>query len=250
MKTKIETHWKGITLGIIQVVLINLIILIFIPSCEKDPFDDTSGTFTDSRDNHQYKWVKIGNQIWLAENLALLPTVSAPSVASASSPIYYVYEYSGADVPAAKATSNYQTYGVLYNWMAALTACPSGWHLPSDAEWTVLEDYLINNGYGFEGSGDDVAKSMAATTNWNNYPIPGTVGNDQASNNKSGFSAIPGGFYHSLTSFKDIGGGSHFWSSTVILNHAWYRDLFSSSDILARGSNIREIGFSVRCIKD
>ncbi|MDD4178128.1 MAG: FISUMP domain-containing protein, partial [Bacteroidales bacterium] len=78
----------------------------------------------------------------MKENLAYLPNVSQPDDGSQTSPFYYVYGYEGFSVPEAKTTPNYQTYGVLYNWPAALTACPQGWHLPSDNEWTILTDYL------------------------------------------------------------------------------------------------------------
>ncbi|MCK9320171.1 FISUMP domain-containing protein, partial [Methanoculleus sp.] len=105
---------------------------------------DTAGTFTDSRDGNDYNWVKIGDQVWMAENLAYLPSVNmvADGSEDAAGSYYYVYGYDGTDVTAAKATANYTTYGVLYNWLAAMNACPDGWHLPSDAEWTELTDYL------------------------------------------------------------------------------------------------------------
>src|SRR5574344_921488 len=106
--------------------------------------ETTSGTFTDARDGNQYNWVKIGDQIWMAENLAYLPSVNmvADGSEDAAGSYYYVYGYDGTNVADAKATANYTTYGVLYNWTAALTACPTGWHLPTDAEWTTLITFL------------------------------------------------------------------------------------------------------------
>ncbi len=102
----------------------------------------------DSRDSQIYQYITIGAQVWMTENLAYLPSVFAPATGSNSTAYYYVYGYNGTDVAAAKATSNYTTYGVLYNWPAAMNGsasstsnpsgvqgiCPSGWHLPSDAE--------------------------------------------------------------------------------------------------------------------
>jgi uncharacterized protein (TIGR02145 family) len=113
------------------------------------------------------------------ENQAWLPSVSPPSAESYTEPYYYVYGYKGKDVRAAKATANYSTYGVLYNLLAALTACPAGWHLPGEAEWTTLENYLISNGYNYDGttSGNKIAKSMATATGWKSYSETGTVGN-------------------------------------------------------------------------
>jgi uncharacterized protein (TIGR02145 family) len=58
-----------------------------------------------------------------------------------------------------------------------INSLPAGWHLPSDAEWTTLSDYLTNKGYGDEGSGDDIAKSLVSTTGWNRYSEVGTLGN-------------------------------------------------------------------------
>jgi uncharacterized protein (TIGR02145 family) len=102
-------------------------------------------TFIDSRDNHEYKWIKIGKQIWMAENLAYLPEVTDHRSGSLELPNYYVYDYNGTDVNAAKSTLNYSEYGVLYNWEAAMAACPEGWHLPTDTEWKQLEIELGMN---------------------------------------------------------------------------------------------------------
>ena len=118
--------------------------------------ETTSGTFIDSRDGNEYNWVQIGDQIWMAENLKYLPSVVGSGTGSETTPYYYVYGYNGTNVADAKATDNYATYGVLYNWTAAMDGeassttnpsgiqgvCPAGWHLPSDAEWTELTDYL------------------------------------------------------------------------------------------------------------
>ncbi len=89
-----------------------------------------------------YPVVIIENKVWMAKNLAYLPSVSPPTQDLNTTPYWYVYGYGGTDAAAAKANPNYSSYGVLYNWSAALTACPSGWHLPSDAEWTALSTYL------------------------------------------------------------------------------------------------------------
>ncbi|GAG76549.1 unnamed protein product, partial [marine sediment metagenome] len=108
-----------------------------------------SGTLTDTRDGHIYPTVRIGNQWWMAENLAYLPSISPHWYTSYTEPYYYVYGCEETTVSEAKTTINYQTYGVLYNWAATMDGaessntnpsdvqgvCPDGWHLPSDAEW-------------------------------------------------------------------------------------------------------------------
>ncbi|MBE0652790.1 MAG: hypothetical protein IH594_03270, partial [Bacteroidales bacterium] len=210
-----------------------------------------TGTFTDSRDGKTYKWAQIGDQTWMAENLAWLPSVSPPDADAYTEPYYYVYDYSGTDVTAAKANPNYTTYGVLYNWPAALRACPAGWHLPNDAEWTTLTNYLINNGYGYQGSGYDIAKSVASTTNWDSYSTPGTPGNDPGSNNSSGFSGLPGGVRDPTDVFRSIGYECPWWSS------AEYSSGFGRVCVLyyhlpdfGLGSYLKEYGLSVRCLRD
>jgi len=221
---------------------------------EQDPGD---GSFTDSRDGHQYETVTIGSQVWMAENLAYLPSVVGPATGSTTEPHYYVYGYDGTSVATAKATTNYQTYGVLYNWPATLTACPPGWHLPSDAEWTQMEEYLIANGYNYDGttSGNRIAISMASATGWNSSTNTGAIGNTNtaydAYRNKSGFTALPGGYRRTLGPFYNVGFDGYWWSSTQSSGHyAWHRHLYFSSSHVAGPSTVRSAGFSVRCLRD
>ena len=107
--------------------------------------------------------------------------VSPSSASSETSPYYYVYGYEGTDVTAAQATTNYATYGVLYNWPAVMTEgiCPSGWHIPTDEEFTELTDFL----------GGDAGGKMKETGNahWTGLNIDN-------SSNSSGFTALPGGY--------------------------------------------------------
>ncbi len=207
------------------------------------------GTFTDSRDNQTYNWVKIGTQVWMADDLAYLPSVNPYSQSSWSDKCRYVMYYEGTDVKEAKAYSNmYNTYGVFYNWYAALSDCPPGWHLPSDAEWTILSDYLTNNGYGFGGSGSDIAKSLASISGpWNFSETSGVPGNDWAQNNRSGFTARK----------KDSNGCVDYWTSSEVdgspnNSSAWFRRLCSSSSELLRfGDTYLKIHpRTVRCLKD
>ncbi|HPR30611.1 MAG TPA: FISUMP domain-containing protein [Prolixibacteraceae bacterium] len=214
-------------------------------------YQSSSNEFTDSRDGNTYQTVTIGSQTWMAENLAWLPGVSPASEGSYTDPYYYVYGYEDTSVSEAKATGNYETYGVLYNWPAALTACPSGWHLPTDAEWTTLTDYLINNGYGYGGSGSDIAKSLAATSGWTIHSTPGTVGNDQASNNSSGFDALPSGYRSGGGYFDGVSIYCSWWTASGNeSSNAWFRDLNYNHLYVGRVSFNREDGYSVRCLKD
>ena len=225
------------------------------------------GCFTDSRDDNEYDYVIIGNQTWMAKNLAYLPAVSPASdgPGGENDPFYYVNSYNGTDVAAAKATTNYDTYGVLYNWFAAMNGesssdanpsgiqgvCPDGWHLPGNAEWTELTNYLADNGYGYEGSGDDIGKALAATSGWQTDDTPGHIGNDQASNNSSGFTALPGGYPEGHESWYNIGTAGYWWSSTESSStDAWLRVLdYDKNSDYSLGS-FKGLGLSVRCVRD
>jgi uncharacterized protein (TIGR02145 family) len=136
--------------------LVLLILLSLMVRCGKPEGLPLSGTFTDPRDNHLYRYITVGSQIWMAENLAYLPAVSPFDSVSSIHRHYYVCGYDGISVLAAKAEDSYKIYGVWYNWPAAMDenfeskheiiggqgACPPGWHLPSDQEWKILEEYL------------------------------------------------------------------------------------------------------------
>jgi len=227
------------------------------------------GTFTDSRDGNVYKMVTIGEQTWMAENLAYLPSVVGYSTGSEdegheAEAFYYVYGYDDTSVSAAKATANYQTYGVLYNWYAAMTDCHEGWHLPSHDDWTQLETYLANNGYNCDGSigpvsGDNVrlyiAKSLATDSGWRNSSNQGAIGNTDYPEyrNKSGFSALPGGFrdHYDFGRFQHISVTGTWWSSSEhIYNTARVRRLFYNACKIQSDYTSKNFGYSVRCVKD
>jgi uncharacterized protein (TIGR02145 family) len=192
---------------------------------------DAGSTFTDSRDGNTYPLVNIGSQTWMGKNLAWLPAVSPSSAGSDTDSYYYVYGYEGSTVASAKATANYTTYGVLYNLPAAMTACPTGWHLPSDAEWTILTDYL----------GSSSGTKMKATSGWN------FNGNGD---NSSGFTALPGGLSYS-GGFSNLGLGAYFWSASEGgTSTAWYRYLGYGYDGVYRFNYYRYGGFSVRCLQN
>jgi uncharacterized protein (TIGR02145 family) len=216
--------------------------------------NDTAGTFTDSRDGKEYNWVKIGDQVWMAENLAYLPSVNPAASGSedAAGSYYYVYDYDGVNVADAKATANYTTYGVLYNWTAAMAGessstsnpsgiqgvCPTGWHLPSDAEWTELTDYL---------GGTSVAGGKLKETGTTHWDSPNT-----GATNETGFTALPGGLRYNNGTFFNIGNYGYWWSATEDdATIAWYRYMNYNLSNVNRGNSLnKEDGFSVRCVRD
>ena len=124
---------------------------------------------------------------------------------------------------------------------------------PSDAEWTTLENYLIANGYNYDGTttGNKIAKAMASNTGWNSSTNTGAIGNDQSLNNSSDFNAFPEGNRDSNGSFANEGSDAIFWSSTEPnTNDAWNRRLTNDSSNLGRTSFYKRFGFSVRFVRD
>ena len=214
---------------------------------------ESTGTFTDIRDGNIYNFVTIYEQVWMAENLKYLPSVNNAADGSehAAGSYYYVYGDDGIDVAAANSTSNYTTYGVLYNWTAAMASstsstanpsktqgvCPAGWHLPSDAEWTQLIDYLG----GASVAGGKLKET--GTKHWTSYN-PGAT-------NETGFTALPGGKRYFMNNFESIGYYGSWWSATEYdAERAWGYSLTNSDGVVYRGYSFTELGYSVRCVRD
>ena len=196
-------------------------------------------------DNNTYNTVQIGGQCWTAQNLR---TTTINGYGN-------VYTNPAADV---------ETYGRYYDWAAVMQGatssdanpsgvqgiCPTGWHVPSDAEWT----QLINNvkgvtDYRCNGTSDNIAKSLASTTGWNNNETTCAVGNTPSNNNATGFTAVPAGYYISdVNSFGDV---TAFWAATQKDSSlASYVGL--KSNLARELNNYRNVaqGCSVRCLKD
>ncbi len=217
------------------------VFFVFASSCQKDDDDNGNGnigSFTDPRDGKVYQTVTIGNQEWMAENLAYAP----------SNGNYWAYDNDN---------SNVETYGYLYDWETALDVCPAGWHLPSDDEWTELENYLADNGYNYDGTTgggrDKIAKAMAATSGWNSNSNNGAVGNTDYAEyrNKSGFTALPGGYVYSGGSFDGIGHYGFWWSSTESnASSSWAHYLSNASGSVGSFYYGKYGGHSVRCLRD
>lgn len=215
--------------------------LVFANSCEKE--DDDKGktignTFTDARDGNVYTTVTIGNQVWMAENLKYLPDVVGPSSGSENMPLYYVYGYDGTNLADAKSTANYDTYGVLYNWEAARTACPSGWHLPDEDEWAALIDYLGET---------NIAGGMLKETGTSHWASPNT-----GATNETGFTALPGGDRNDDGTFTNVGDYGIWWSTTEYDTNGEYigRYVYYDNSSIVKYHYGKELGFSVRCVKD
>lgn len=230
-------------------------------ACDKDDDNTNSipqsspgsplNSFVDSRDSNVYTYVKIGTQVWMAENLKYLPEVVGVDSGSKSSPLYYVYDYNGYSVIEAKKKLSYNTFGVFYNFSAAtignqnnseITArvkgiCPDGWHLPSDEEWTQLTDYL--GGRPFAGG----KLKVNDTTYWRSPNIGAT--------NETSFSALGSGYRASDGTFLDLKINGFWWSSTADGQlSAWFRNMNYNYGDVYRTTFFKDAGFCVRCIQD
>ena|SRR5690554_6868095 len=203
--------------------------LVLASSCDKEDDDNnkeevfSKGSFTDSRDGKVYQTVTIGNQVWMAENLAFEP----------NSGNYWAYDNDDANV---------KTYGYLYDWETACDVCPDGWHLPSDDEWTELTDYL--GGANIAGDKLKATGTIEAGTGLWYDPNTGAT-------NETGFTALPGGYRYLHGAFDNVGGNGSWWSATEDgTPYALYRYMYYDYSYVSRSYSTKVLGFSVRCLRD
>ena len=228
-------------------------------SCKNDDPDDLltyeyepHGTFEYEGKVYGYRYY--GEQIWMVENLAWLPSVSPGSNGSETDPFYYVYDYEGTSVIAAKATDNYKNYGVLYNWEAAKTACPPGWRLPSDEDWKALERF-----WGMpETEINATSRTSLRETGRIGYDMKSTTGwygllNEGCGQNFGGFNVKPAGevYHEDYYGFGAESFYAFFWTSTEYGSNAYSRMLSCWEDGVRRDDWYdRSYGMSIRCMKD
>ena len=193
-----------------------------------------------SMDGHSYGVVEIGDQCWFAENLRTTVYADGAAIPEVTGDAAWAGLSTGARCDYANDASNVATYGRLYNWYAATDdseLCPTGWHVPTDGEWTALETYLGANGHsGTEGT------ALKSTSGWNS----GGNGTDDF-----GFSALPGGLRSSFNGyFLYAGNGGNWWSSSPSIGLAWNRYLDYDNPDIGRSRDEHRAGLSVRCLRD
>lgn len=185
---------------------------------------DKFGTFIDPRDGKVYKWVRIGDKMWMAENLNYYTTDS--------------WCYKNSQI-------NCEANGRLYTWFTAMNACPTNWDLPSDDEWKTLEKELgisqkKADNVGWRGLSQ--GNQMKSTYGWMDNGF---------GDNSSGFNAIPGGYFSYDGKFSSLGVSGCWWSATEYnTSDAWRRMLGSSFERVRRNTFHKGSGLSVRCVKD
>lgn len=210
-------------------------------------------------DGNSYDAVQIGDQVWMAKNLCTTryadsTTIELGTNSSYDTPLRYT---SGIDIT---------IYGYVYNWAAVMHGasssnnnpsgiqgiCPNGWHVPSDAEWIQLTDYLSSHSeYVCDGTSDKIAKAIASQNDW---PLSAggncSVGVNLHANNITGFSALPNCSYFDGT-FGDFGYAANFWSTTETSEYdAYWCGIADGSAYVYRYTDSKNIGFSVRCLRD
>ena len=205
---------------------------LFVAAMTATLFGDT-GSFVDSRDGKVYRTVRIGAQTWMAQNLNFNASGSA------------CYDND---------ESNCQKYGRLYNWATVMNGasssssspsgvrgiCPAGWHVPSDAEWTILTNYVSANG---NGTGR-VGTKLKSVTGWN------TGSGYIAGTDEFGFTALPGGGGYG-GSFSLAGNYGFWWSATEYsATDARYRHMHYTYDDVLEYWNGKTVQFSLRCLRD
>jgi uncharacterized protein (TIGR02145 family) len=207
-------------------------------------------------DGNVYKLVKIGTKWWMKENLkttkysdgTLLNLVTNYASWAGNGSAYCWYNN---DPDTYK-----NTYGALYNWSVVNWGgvqkgiCPSGWHAAYPEDWNELETFLISDGFNYDGttSGNKIAKALSMNNGWAFSDIIGSVGSSDYPDKKniSGFSAKPGGYRNKDGTFYGIGQSTTFWNT----RNDQCREIYFENSSLNTVSKDRDMGLSIRCVKD
>jgi uncharacterized protein (TIGR02145 family) len=203
---------------------------------EDQPADNNVVTVTDI-DGNVYPTVKIGSQLWMAENLRVIHYRNGEAITSVKGGQVWQLHLTEGYCTYGDSVENTATYGLLYNWHAVTdkrNLAPTGWHVPSDTEWQILIDFL--------GGSSIAGGEMKDSGGWFNN------GNGS---NSSEFTALPGGICYSNGIFNGIGFSASFWSSTGYSSDgAWNRLLSYVSPGIGRDGGNKLDGISVRCVRD
>ena len=196
-------------------------------------------------DGNTYYTVQIGNQCWTQSNLKVNKYRNGDTIPTGLSYSAWENTTSGAYAIYNNDPVNDGLYGKLYNHYAVTDSrglCPTGWHVPSDSEWTTLENQL---GGRFSNAGGAL-KSTATQPTPGGWALPNT-----GATNSSGFTALPGGFRSFYGGFASMSYYGYWWSSSVSSgSDAWYRYLDGNDSYFYLFSDNRTFGFSVRCCRD
>jgi len=191
---------------------------------EREHYGKSKPLFQDPRDGKKYVYVEMGTKIWMAENL---------NYNASDSKCYNEQE------------NNCTTYGRLYNWATAMSACPSGWHLPFEADWNALMKFVNpscsdNSNCGIAGT------KLKSASGWNDDD-----GNSGNGTDNHGFTALPGGGYFPTSTFEFIGEYGLWWSASDYNSlNAYFRAMYNNNEFVGRDNITKSNFLSVRCVKD
>ena len=232
--------------------------------------DALQPTSVTDQDGNTYGYLNYGDQVWTVENAEMVTYRDGTEIPQETDNAVWENLTTGAWAY----YDNDPTKPRLYNWYAVMGIhdtdpntpnkefAPEGWHVPTDAEWTTLEEYLIANGYNYDDTttGNKIAKAMASNTGWNSSTqngvaqSTGSTVNGQSLNNRSGFNGFPEGLRYYDGQFLNEGHDARFWSSTRSTDYptsdAWYRSLYHNDSGLSRSYDENQSGFSVRFVRD
>jgi uncharacterized protein (TIGR02145 family) len=205
-------------------------------------FEIKAQTVTDI-DGNVYTTVTIGKQVWMVENLKTTKYNDGSSIPLVTDDASWATGYAGYCWYNNDAATYKNAYGALYNWSTMNTSklAPTGWHVPTDAEWTTLSDYL--GGESIAGAKMKSTGTLEAGTGLWYYPNTGAT-------NSSGFSAVPAG-HRLYNGFYRIGNNGYWWSSSEDNTiNAWSRNISYNGSSVYSEANEKYNGYSVRCVRD
>ncbi len=193
-------------------------------------------------DSNKYNTITICKQSWMQTNLKASHYRNGDLIPQVTDPNEWSKLTTGAWCYYKNDPANGAIYGKLYNWYAVTDPrglAPTGWHIPGDAEWTMLSTCLGGNAASVSGG----AMKETGTTHWSSPNIGAT--------NSSSFAGLPGGYRFYNGTYNSIGSYGFWWSSTEdYLNYAWSRALYYDGTSIGRDSDSKAAGFSVRCVRD
>lgn len=200
-------------------------------------------------DGKKYKTIKVGEQVWMAENYAYMPRLDAFNDESRVDTRCYLWESAETDIAKAKETDYYKKHGVLYNWQAAKQYAPQGWHLPTEEEWEAFEKALGMTDKEIKGfyRHGDFGNKLKSKEGWS-LEDGGTNGSDDF-----GFNGKPSGAVGSDLIYIKTTEVAYYWSATTYEDYytqGFCRRLFYSQSSITKSKQDIKYGFSVRYVKD
>ncbi|MGE5406740.1 MAG: FISUMP domain-containing protein [Methanosarcina sp.] len=207
-----------------------------------------------------YHTVPLGNQVWTSENLRVTKYNDGSSIAMVTDNTLWsstgtaAYSWYNNDM------ANKNLYGGYYNWYVVdksyngnKNVCPAGWHIPTKSEWLTFFNFLSQNGYGFEGRTEYIAKSIASTSGWESVPGESLVGRDQQLNNTSGFNGMPAGTRSYNGAFNVLSRWAGWWAQpdNYSLGYSPWYNVITQADYKPTTISLgNTYGASIRCIKN